>query len=48
MESRAADKTAGFNAKYFLLYLPALVSTVMAGDAVLSYFIAWGGSLLIL
>jgi len=47
MEQIATEKSSGFNARYVLLYIPFLLSTMMAGDATLSYFIAWAGSFFI-
>lgn len=47
MEQIATEKTSGFNTKYALLYIPFLVSTMMSGNPVLSYFTAWAGSFFI-
>ncbi len=47
MTELTTQKTAGFNAKYFLLYLPFLVSLVFSANPVLSYFVAWSGSFFI-
>jgi hypothetical protein len=42
-----AEKSSGFNPRYFLLYIPFLVSSLFFSDAVLSYFLAWAGSFFI-
>jgi hypothetical protein len=47
MSAITLQKSSGFNGKYFLLYLPFLLSLVLSGDAVTSYFVAWTGSFFI-
>jgi hypothetical protein len=41
------EKSKGFNSKYFLLYIPCLISLLLSGNTILSYFTAWLGSFFI-
>src|SRR4051794_7710832 len=47
MSSIEPQKATGFNTKYFLLYIPSLISLMTSGNPVLSYFVAWAGSFFI-
>ncbi|MDB5208681.1 MAG: hypothetical protein JWR72_3756 [Flavisolibacter sp.] len=47
MSPSEEHKSSAFNRKYFLLYIPSLISLMASGSPVLSYFIAWAGSFFI-